>query len=63
MRGHQYPHKIGIMVLVESDEAKQYREGSQDAAPVAASIMEWMESGNLRDSSETTAPASASIEE
>lgn len=54
MQGQEYPHAVGIMVLIESDENKQYREGSQDAAPVAASIVEWMKSGT---------PVSASIEE
>ena len=33
------PRQLIITVLVESDEAKIYREGSQDAAPVVAEIL------------------------
>ncbi len=45
LQGGAFPDELVIMVLVESDEQKQYREGSQDAAPVAAQIVEWMETG------------------
>lgn len=42
---HGFPEKIIITVLVESDEAEPYREGSSAAAPVAAAVVKWMESG------------------
>lgn len=38
----EFPEMITITVLVESDEANPYREGSRDAAPVAKAIMDWM---------------------
>ena len=40
--GNNFPKKLVITVLVESDEEKPYREGSDDAAPVVAKILEWM---------------------
>ena len=40
--GKNFPKKLVITVLVESDEDKPYREGSEDAAPVVAKIIEWM---------------------
>ncbi|MBP9820272.1 hypothetical protein KBC79_06085, partial [Candidatus Woesebacteria bacterium] len=40
-----FPEKISIVVLVESDEAQPYREGSRDAAPVAKEILDWMAAG------------------
>jgi hypothetical protein len=30
-------------VIVESDEADPHKEGSRDAAPVAAKVIDWME--------------------
>jgi hypothetical protein len=39
---NNFPEFITITVLVESDEANPYREGSRDAAPVAKMIMDWM---------------------
>lgn len=39
---HGFPEKIAIVVLVESDEVNQFREGSKDAGPVAKSIFDWM---------------------
>lgn len=38
-----YPRRIVIVVLIESDEEKVYREGSQDAAPIALEILEWLD--------------------
>lgn len=38
----EFPRKIGITVLVESDEAQPYKEGSRDAAPVAKAIIDWL---------------------
>ena len=40
--GKNFPKKLIITVLVESDEDKPYREGSDDAAPVVAKILDWM---------------------
>ena len=37
-----FPKKLVIVVLVESDEVNQYREGSKDAGPVAKEIFDWM---------------------
>ncbi len=42
---HGLPETLVITVLVESDEVEPYREGSADAAPVAAKLLEWMETG------------------
>ncbi len=38
-----FPKKIGITVLVESDEAQPYKEGSRDAAPIAKAIVDWIQ--------------------
>lgn len=40
---HGFPNQIVITVLVESDEGTPFREGSDDAAPVAKEILDWME--------------------
>jgi cell division protein FtsI/penicillin-binding protein 2 len=37
-----FPEEIVITVLVESDDEKAYREGSDDAAPVVTAILDWM---------------------
>lgn len=37
-----FPERIAIVVLVESDEQRPYREGSRDAAPIAKAIVDWM---------------------
>jgi penicillin-binding protein 2 len=39
---HDFPKELAIVVLVESDEASPYREGSGDAAPVVKAIFDWM---------------------
>jgi hypothetical protein len=41
--GKSYPKRISIVVIVESDEADPHKEGSRDAAPVAAKVIDWME--------------------
>lgn len=41
----KFPEKIVITVLVESDEAQPYKEGSRDAAPVAKAVLDWMRIG------------------
>jgi penicillin-binding protein 2 len=38
----QYPQEILVVVLVESDEQKIFKEGSADAAPIALEILEWI---------------------
>lgn len=38
----QFPDFITITVLIESDEAVPFREGSSDAAPVAKALVDWM---------------------
>ncbi len=43
-----FPETIVITVLVESDEANLYREGSKDAAPVAKAIVDWMSGKPVR---------------
>jgi len=42
IKTHSFPKKIVITVLVESNSDKIYSEGSQDAAPIIAQILEWM---------------------
>ena len=39
---NQLPQLLAITVLVESDEAVPFREGSADAAPVAKNIVDWL---------------------
>ena len=41
-----------ITVLVESDDANPYREGSADAAPIALKIMEQIQAGSGKASVE-----------
>ncbi len=41
------PKKLVITVLVESDEAKPYKEGSADAAPIALAIIKWINGNKL----------------
>ena len=36
------PSQLVMTVLVESDDEKLYREGSEDAAPVVRALLEWM---------------------
>lgn len=43
---HGYPKRLAILVIVESDDATPYKEGSRDAAPVAQEVLDWLE-GNL----------------
>lgn len=40
-----FPAQVVITVLVESDEAEPYKEGSREAAPVAKAILDWMVTG------------------
>lgn len=40
-----YPRRLVVAVLVESDESEPYREGSSDAAPVAREIFDWVRGG------------------
>ena len=42
VKEHGFPEKLVVTVLVESSSDKIYSEGSQDAAPVIAQILEWM---------------------
>lgn len=42
VRANGFPEKIIIVVLVESDVERPYREGSRDAAPIAKEIVDWM---------------------
>jgi cell division protein FtsI/penicillin-binding protein 2 len=39
----KYPQKILVVVLLESDETKLFKEGSTDASPIALQIMNWIE--------------------
>jgi hypothetical protein len=48
LQTHNFPQELVITVLVESDEATPYREGSRDAAPVARALVEWMQTGNTQ---------------
>lgn len=42
VKEYGFPEKLVIVVLVESDEVNQFREGSKDAGPVAKAIFDWM---------------------
>ena len=42
VKKQNFPEKIIMVVLVESDEARPYREGSKDAAVVAKKIFDWL---------------------
>lgn len=42
-RERNFPEKIVIVVLVESDVERPYREGSRDAAPIAKQIVDWIQ--------------------
>ncbi len=42
IKTNNFPNKLVITVLVESDANKIYSEGSQDAAPVIAEILNWI---------------------
>ena len=42
VKEHGFPEKLVITVLVESNSDKIYSEGSQDAAPIIAQILDWM---------------------
>ena len=37
-----FPETIVLVVLVESDEQRPYREGSRDAGPIAKQILDWI---------------------
>lgn len=39
----EYPSKISVVVLIESDDQMKFKEGSKDAAPVAFEIFNWIE--------------------
>lgn len=45
IKKHGFPNQLVITVLVESDEAEPYKEGSREASPVAKAILDWMVSG------------------
>lgn len=53
-KGEQYPERFAFLVIVESDDADEFKEGSQDAAPVGAAILNWMESSLGLEVGETT---------
>lgn len=38
-----FPRRIGIVVLVESDEDSPFRGGTRDATPVGKAILDWIE--------------------
>ncbi|MBU1034110.1 hypothetical protein KKI22_04185 [Patescibacteria group bacterium] len=42
VRKNGFPKKLVITVLVESNEDQIFSEGSQDAAPVIAKVLDWM---------------------
>jgi len=48
VQAHGLPETLAITVLVESDEVEPFREGSADAAPIAAKLLEWMETGEVK---------------
>jgi len=41
--GKSYPKRFAIVVIAESDATQPFKEGSREAAPVAAKIIDWME--------------------
>lgn len=42
VKQHGFPEELVIVVLVESDAARPYREGSADAGPIAKTIVDWI---------------------
>jgi penicillin-binding protein 2 len=42
-KGGAFPQRLVIVVLVESDEAVPFREGSRDASPVGKAMLDWLE--------------------
>jgi penicillin-binding protein 2 len=40
----EFPKRLVVAVLVESDELQPYKEGSRDAAPVVKTILDWIDS-------------------
>ncbi|MBP7768337.1 hypothetical protein KA082_00685 [Candidatus Woesebacteria bacterium] len=42
VRDSSFPDTIAVTVLLESDEAVPYKEGSRDAGPVVKKIIDWM---------------------
>ena len=64
VKEHGFPEELTITVLVESDETVPYREGSKDAAPVAAALVKWMQDGTpvVKAKAETSvAPRSGEV--
>lgn len=41
-KNNNLPEEVIISVLVESDESKPFKEGSEDAAPIIAKIVSWI---------------------
>jgi penicillin-binding protein 2 len=39
---HGLPQTLAIVVLIESDDAQPYAEGSREASPVARAIIDWL---------------------
>jgi penicillin-binding protein 2 len=39
---HGFPKRLVVAVLVESSDAQPYAEGSRDAAPIVAFLLDWM---------------------
>ncbi len=42
VKTHGFPNKLVMVVLVESQEAQPFMEGSRNAAPVAKKIVDWL---------------------
>lgn len=41
--GTTYPKRLALLVIAESDEKNPFKEGSREAGPVGAAILDWME--------------------
>lgn len=52
IKAHDFPEKLIITVLVESDSQNPYKEGSGDAGEVAKKIVDWMMGKELFPSGE-----------
>ncbi len=42
IKEHGFPQRLVFLALVESDEAKPFKEGSSDAGPVIKQLVDWM---------------------
>lgn len=42
LEGHDFPHRVVLVAMVESDDNIQFKEGSVHAAPIVKELLNWM---------------------